>query len=112
MKIFMITLCFLATESRASSTDLLVDANTIMQLLQTTINFMEPLSQCFSKASQAEITIEEKRRCLAILLKLPKARTNRSTTRGQQHTIIPSLVRPGHPRVLRGACRSFHRWGC
>ena len=111
MKIIMVLAICVLTGSDANS-DLLRDANEIMRLLKITVNRMEPLSHCFA---QTNVTIEEKRRCLAILTELRKPGKNRSKSSqrtGRQPNRTWSSGRPGHSRILRDTCRPFHRWAC
>ena len=91
--LFLFTIFLLTCGSYAG--EVMNDAKEIMHLLQMTINNMDQLSTCYATAHQANYTIQQKRRCLAVVSKMSLAGQTSSQQSGNRHR-----------------CRPFHRWQC
>ena len=87
-----------------ASSSFMADAQEIMQLLQKTTETMDQLSNCYATGFQAKGTMQEKRRCLATLV--------RFASQAQSQT-QPQTRRSHSPKFgNRRRCRPFHGWAC
>ena len=104
----MFTACLFLGGMNASS-DFKDDAETILRVLQRNIDNIDQFSNCFNTAYQVNGTIENKRKCLAILAKKSKPNNGRhSSLRHSQKLTIHSPTKMQNRRQ----CRRFNRWGC
>ena len=103
-KVVLFTLCMISTRIEASS-DLKTDSMEILRLLKATITTMDQLQTCYDAAYQASGTVQEKKKCLAILSKLQGKTTSRQSVSRQRN-------RFRHKRrplmSFQGPCSGFH----
>ena len=70
-KVILFALCMLASRTEAkSNSSLKTDSIELLKLLQATLSAMDQLEECHAGAYQASGTMQEKKRCLAILAQL------------------------------------------
>lgn len=114
-KTIMLTACLLIGGNRAGS-NFKKDARAMMVILQSSMNYMEELSNCYNTNNKIN-DVSDKDHCLAILANFAKlgrkrsksSRRRSSPRRGTQSDSQPA--RTSRPK-LRRQCRRFHLWSC